>query len=216
VVSQRFRLATQAAGSPRFCRFCLPPSPGSDRFCRTLRCRVSSRLSSSSLSSFVWFLPPFAPQALPCFFATTASADFSSALTDEFSPGKVQNLSPRAVRLYRSRPWMTFGLCCSTPTRRPRSASLPVRIPTVEGLLPASFSFTSRLRLAVRYGCRHLLRRAPFISIDSAHAGHTWPGTPGLAAADANPHRETSRPGMPGHYGGDFSQSRQQAVFGKL
>src|SRR5437899_8487777 len=68
---------------------------------------------------------------------------------------------------------MTFGLCCSQPACRPHQASLPVRVPAVESLLRASFSFASRLRLAFRYGCRHLLRRAPFISIDSAHAGHT-------------------------------------------
>src|ERR1019366_5159889 len=68
---------------------------------------------------------------------------------------------------------MTFGLRCSQPAGRPHPASLPVRVPTVESLLRASFSFTSRLRLAFRYGCRHLLRRDPFISLDSAHAGHT-------------------------------------------
>src|SRR5207302_4029024 len=45
---------------------------------------------------------------------------------------------------------MTFGLRCSGPACRPNPASLPVRIPTVESLPPASFSFTSRLRLAVR------------------------------------------------------------------
>ena len=48
-------------------------------------------------------LQPFAPAALPAFFATTASADFSPALPEEISPGKVQNLSPRAARLYRLR-----------------------------------------------------------------------------------------------------------------
>src|ERR1039457_5547238 len=45
---------------------------------------------------------------------------------------------------------MTFGLRCSGPVRRPHPASLPVRVPTVEGLPPASFSFALRLRLAVR------------------------------------------------------------------
>src|SRR5450631_4337694 len=68
---------------------------------------------------------------------------------------------------------MTIGLCCCSPACRPHQASLPVRVPTVEGLLHASFSFTSRLRLAFRYGCRHRLRLAPFIQLDSAHAGHT-------------------------------------------
>src|SRR5580704_16684726 len=68
---------------------------------------------------------------------------------------------------------MTFGLRCSEPACRPHPASLPVRVPAVEGLLRASFSFTSRLRLAFRYGCGHRLRLAPFIQLDSAHAGHT-------------------------------------------
>ena len=72
--------------------------------------------------------------------------------------------------------WMTFGLRCSQPARRPQQASLPVRVPTVESLLHASFDFTSRLRLALRYGCRHRLRLAPFIQQDSAHAGHTGAG----------------------------------------
>src|SRR5437773_1802095 len=68
---------------------------------------------------------------------------------------------------------MTFGLRCSGPACRPHPASLPVRVPTVEDLLHASFGFTSRLRLAFRYGCRHRPRLAPFIQLDSAHAGHT-------------------------------------------
>jgi hypothetical protein len=48
-------------------------------------------------------LRPFAPAALPAFFATTASADFSSNRFEEISPGKVQNLFPRAAWLYRMR-----------------------------------------------------------------------------------------------------------------
>src|ERR1035441_10629772 len=36
---------------------------------------------------------------------------------------------------------MTFGLRCSGPACRPHPASLPVRVPTVEGLPPASFGF---------------------------------------------------------------------------
>ena len=48
-------------------------------------------------------LRPFAPPALPGFLATTASADFSSTLMEEISPGKVQNLSPRADWLYLMR-----------------------------------------------------------------------------------------------------------------
>jgi hypothetical protein len=45
----------------------------------------------------------------PCLFATMASADFSGALTPELSPGKVSELSKRAVRLYPPRR-MDFGL----------------------------------------------------------------------------------------------------------
>ena len=93
----------------------------------------------------------------------------SLALSGFFRPslhGRYPASSPDASR-------MTFGLRCSQPACRPHPASLPVRVPTVESLLRASFSFTSRLRLAFRYGCRHQLRRDPFISIDSAHAGHT-------------------------------------------
>src|SRR5207248_5654637 len=54
-------------------------------------------------------VPPLAPflrssalrssRALPAFSATTASADFSPALPEELSPGKVQNLFPRAACL---------------------------------------------------------------------------------------------------------------------
>ncbi len=80
---------------------------------------------------------------------------------------------------------MTFGLRYSQPACRPHPASLPVRIPTVESLLRASFDFASRLRLAFRYGCRHRLRLAPFIQRDSAHAGHTGAGPRPAAASQA-------------------------------
>ena len=43
---------------------------------------------------------------------------------------------------------MIFGLRCSGAACRPHPASLPVRVPAVESLLSASFSFASRLRLA--------------------------------------------------------------------
>src|ERR1022692_5066777 len=69
---------------------------------RALRFQIPTQLPFSPLPSFVWFLPPFAPRALPRFSATMASADCSPALTEKLSPGQVQNLSPRAVRLYRS------------------------------------------------------------------------------------------------------------------
>ena len=69
----------------------------------TLRVSAACRFEVEDLASFALFLPPFAPRLLPRFSATMASADFSPALTVEISPGKVQNLSPRAVRLYRMR-----------------------------------------------------------------------------------------------------------------
>jgi hypothetical protein len=67
---------------------------------------------------------------------------------------------------------MTFGLRCSQPACRPHQASLSVRVPMVESLLPASFSFALRLTTV----CRHRLRLAPFIQRDSAQAGHTGAG----------------------------------------
>ena len=51
----------------------------------------------------VRLLRSFAPPALPGFFATMTSADFSKALTLEISPSKVLPLSPRAARLYLMR-----------------------------------------------------------------------------------------------------------------
>ena len=65
--------------------------------------RASLGRSSPLFSSVLLVLQPFAPAALPAFSATTASADFSGALTPETSPGKVQNLFPRAARLYLMR-----------------------------------------------------------------------------------------------------------------
>jgi hypothetical protein len=56
---------------------------------------------ASELRSLV--LRPFAPPPLCGFSATTASADFFRALTRRISPGKAQNLFPRAARLYLMR-----------------------------------------------------------------------------------------------------------------
>ena len=104
-----------------------------------------------------------------------ASADCSPALTGKLSPGKVLILSPRALRLYlvrRDDLWASL-LLASLP---PHPASLPVRVPTVESLSSAAFGLASRLHLAVDYGYRPQFRQAPFILIESAHAGHTSPG----------------------------------------
>ena len=53
---------------------------------------------------------------------------------------------------------MTFGLRCSQPTCRPRPASLPIRVPTVEGLLRASFGcYTLRFATVAVIGSGWLL-----------------------------------------------------------
>ena len=69
-----------------------PPQAPSSEFLTPL-------LTSPSIRS-VRLLRSFAPPALPGFFATMTSADFSKALTLETSPSKVLPLSPRAARLY--------------------------------------------------------------------------------------------------------------------
>src|SRR5664279_5234234 len=53
---------------------------------------------------------------------------------------------------------MTLGLCCSQPACRPHPASLPVRVPTVEGLLRASFGcYTLRFATVAVIGSGWLL-----------------------------------------------------------
>src|ERR1039458_2422882 len=53
---------------------------------------------------------------------------------------------------------MTFGLCCSQPACRPHPASLPVRVPPVEGLLRASFGcYTLRFATVAVIGSGWLL-----------------------------------------------------------
>src|ERR1022692_3286519 len=96
----------------------------------------------------------------------------SLALSGFFRPslhGRYPASSPDASR-------MTFGLRCSQPACRPHPASLPVRIPTVKGLLHASFSFPLQLSPSVA-PCASL-RLPPFIQQDSAHAGHTGADAP--------------------------------------
>jgi len=60
-------------------------------------------VSSSFPSSVLWFFGPSLHRHYSGFSATTASDDFFRALTRKISPGKVQNLSPRAARLYLMR-----------------------------------------------------------------------------------------------------------------
>jgi len=128
------------------------------------------RIYSLRRSSVPSLAPFFGSSALRSTAVTAASSLLRPLLT---SPRLSPQRSPQVrCRICSLAPpgstrcvLMTFGLRCSQPACRPHLASLPVRIPTVEGLLPASFSFTSRLRLAVHYGCRHRLRLAPFIQL---------------------------------------------------
>src|ERR1039457_3766306 len=99
-VPPRDRRRQARRGSTASARYTLRETASSGR---ALRFQIPTQLPFSPLSSSVWFLPPFAPRALPRFSATMASADCSPALTGKLSPGQVQNLSPRAVRLYRMR-----------------------------------------------------------------------------------------------------------------
>lgn len=107
-----------------------------------------SKSSGSVHRGSLWvllILPPFALDALPSFFATTASADFSDAYAPEISPGKVPKPSARAARLYWMRLSVTVGFRGSQHANRPHPASLPVRVPAVAPSLRASFSLASRL-----------------------------------------------------------------------
>jgi hypothetical protein len=94
----------------------------------------------------------FRPSLQPhyrAFFATMTSADFSSALASEISPSKVQYLSQRAARLYLTRLGWTSGFAVLRQLTARARPLCTVRVPAVVGLPAASFSFTSRLRLAV-------------------------------------------------------------------
>ena len=83
----------------------------------------------------------------------------------------MQNLFPRAARLYLMR------------LDDLRASLFVASLPPAPGLTASSCScgreFATRLfrlRLAVTpcvYGCRHRPRLAPFIHLDSAHAGHS-------------------------------------------
>ena len=163
-----------------------PPSRSVNRSC----CRRNSSpliapVFSSFSSSVLWF---FGPSLHHRYAASSLLRPLltSPRLSPRRSPQVRCRICPLAPPGSTTCVLMTFGLRCSQPACRPQSASLPVRVPTVEGLLPASFSFTSRLRLAVHYGCRHRLRLAPFIQQDSAHAGHT-------GADFSLQHRDSSR-----------------------
>ena len=106
-------------------------------------------VSSSSSSSVPWFFSPslqphYRPSSLLWLLLTSPA--FSRKRSPQVRCRICLLVPPGSTGCVL----MTFGLRCSGPARRPHSASLPVCVPTVEGLPSASFSFASRLRLAVR------------------------------------------------------------------
>jgi hypothetical protein len=129
-------------------------SPLGDRCCRAgdssaLLAPASSSSSSSVLSSCGPSLQPLCrPSSLLRPLLT------SPRLSPRRSPQVRCRICPLVPPGSTQCVLMIFGLRCSGPACRPHPASLPIRVPTVEGLLPASFSFTSRLRLAVRLRLR--------------------------------------------------------------
>src|SRR5258708_6004985 len=84
----------------------------------------------------------FAPPALPGLLASSASAAFSTALTAEISPGKVQSLSPRAAWLYLMRLDDSWALL------------LPASSPPAPGLTANSCSYGREF--ALRFFQLHL------------------------------------------------------------
>ena len=157
----RHRLA--AVGLQRLHRFFPQRSQVGDRSCRA--CDSSSLLapaSSSFSSSVLWF---FGPSLQPRYQPSSLLRPLltSLPLSPERSPQVRCRICPLAPSGSTSCVLMTSGLRCSGPACRPHPASLPVCIPTVEGLPAASSSFTSRLRLAVR------LRLPSSVPIGSFH-----------------------------------------------
>jgi hypothetical protein len=144
-------------------------SPLGDRCCRAgdssaLLAPASSSSSSSVLSSCGPSLQPLCrPSSLLRPLLT------SRRLSPRRSPQVRCRICPLVPPGSTQCVLMIFGLRCSGPACRPHPASLPVRVPAVESLPSASFSFALRFG----YGYRHRSRLAPFIQLDSAHAGHT-------------------------------------------
>ena len=118
-----------------------------------------SPVSSSFSSSILWFFSPSLHRHYSGFFTTTASDDFSPALTGEISPGKVQNLSSRAVRLYLMR---LDDLWASL---------FPASLPPASGLSASSCSYGRRF--AFRFFQLHLAA-TPCGSAAVAVIGSDW------------------------------------------
>ena len=166
-------MVSPLSAQPRLHRFCLAALPGWLPLLLRPGFESSSFANSSPFSSSVpWFFGPSLRRHYPT-SSLLRPLLTSPPLSRKRSPQVRRRICPLVPPGSTECVLMTFGLCCCQPACRPHRASLPVRVPTVESLLAASFSFTSRLRLAVRYGCRHRPRLAPFIQLDSAHAGHT-------------------------------------------
>ncbi len=125
------RLARDALGRlPGFTPTDLPRPSDSCRSCRSLGSRATPR-SASNASGLASLLVPSALRSSrlsPGLHPTTASADSSGALTPEASPGKVPELSPRAVRLCLVRLdgfWTSHMLARSSPAPGLAAGSCP-------------------------------------------------------------------------------------------
>ena len=122
-----------------------------------------SPVSSFFSSSVLWSFGPSLPRRYSGFFATTASADFSRPFAREISPGKVQNLSSRAVRLYLMR-LDDLG-----------ASLLPASLPPASGLAAGSYSYGREF--ATRFFQLHLAA-TPCVSLrlpSSAPIGSSHP-----------------------------------------
>ena len=104
-------LASRSAPScqnPPALRFTTDPVCGRSGYVRSFQMTMRVSIKAVGMVCFV-VLQPFAPHGFPRFFATMASADSSTTLIVEVSPGKVPRLSARIARLYRVRLSVTVG-----------------------------------------------------------------------------------------------------------
>src|SRR5258706_7111217 len=150
-----------AFGSPRLHRLCLS----------ALRGWLPQLLRPGFESSFAPRFRSFS-SSVPWFFGPSLQPHYQPSLllrplltSPRLSPRRSPQVRFRICSLAPTgSTWcvlLTLGLRCCQPACRPHPASLPVRVPTVESLLSASFSFTSRLRLAVSLRLPSPARLAP-------------------------------------------------------
>ena len=128
--------------------------------------------------------PSVTSLALPCFFRPSLHGHYpaSSLLRRLLTSSPLSRRRSPQVRC-RIFPLVPSGStwCVSDDFW---ASLFPANLPPAPGLTAGSCSYGRRFAirffrlhaLRFRYGCRHQLRRDPFISIDSAHAGHTGTG----------------------------------------